>query len=102
MERARLVAEQQSSGKTQIAWCEEHGISTKTFRRWVLGMKEREVYSNCAADWLEVNAGNASSDVCHVSGETIEVSAGLYTVRVRPGFDRVMFSDICGILGEIC
>jgi transposase-like protein len=102
MERARLVAEQHSSGKTQIAWCEEHGISTKTFRRWVLGAKGREVESNRAADWVELNGCNLTPDLSSVSNEVIEILVGAYIVRVKPGFDRVMFSDICGILAGLC
>jgi hypothetical protein len=100
MERARLVAEQQSSGKTQTAWCEEHRISTKTFRRWVLGVKGSEAESNRVTDWVELNGCNLAPNLGSVSN--IEILVGAYTVRVKPGFDHVMFSDICGILGEIC
>jgi transposase-like protein len=80
-ERARLAAEQRSSGKTQMAWCEDHGISTKTFRRWVLGAKEGEGDSNCAADWVELNGCNSKPSLSPVSNGVIEILAGAYTTR---------------------
>jgi hypothetical protein len=102
MERARLIAEQHSSGKTQIAWCEEHGISTKTFRRWVQSIKGGEVEGNRAVNWVEVNGWNSTPGLISVPDAVIEILVGAYTVRVKPGFDREATSDVCRMLGEIC
>lgn len=102
MERARLVAEQHSSGKTQIAWCADHGISTKTFRRWERGIKGEEVEGNCAVNWIELNGCNSTHGLISVPDTVIEVLVGAYTVRVKPGFDRETMSDVCRMLGEIC
>jgi hypothetical protein len=100
---ARLISEQQSSGKTQKDWCAEYGIRLRTFRDWVYRSKRGEFESVGVVDWVELNEGNVVlPDACHVSGEALEVSAGLYTVRVKPGFDRVMMSDIFRILAELC
>jgi hypothetical protein len=85
-----------------MAWCEDHGISTKIFRRRVLGAKEREGDSNCAADWMELNGCNSKPSLSPVSNVVIEILAGAYTVRVKPGFNREMVLDVCRILGEIC
>jgi hypothetical protein len=102
MERARLVAEQHSSGKTQIAWCAEHGISTKTFRRWVQDIKGEEVKGKSAVNWVELNSCDSAHGLISVSDAAIEISVGAYTVHVKPGFDRETMSDVCRMLGEIC
>lgn len=101
-ERARLVAEQHSSGKTQTAWCEEHGISTKTLRRWTLGVEGEDAESNRAADWLELNGCDPAPGLGSVSNEAIEILVGAYTVCVKPGFDGVTLSDICRTLAGLC
>jgi hypothetical protein len=101
IERARLVAEQHSSGKTQTAWCEEHGISTKTLRRWTLGVEGEEAEKNRVTDWVELNDCNPSPGFGSVSNEAIEILVGAYTIRVKPGFDRESMSDVCRMLGEI-
>jgi hypothetical protein len=100
IERARLVAEQHSSGKTQKAWCEEYEINTKTFRRWVLG--GREVQSDRAADWMELTGRDSTPGLISVSDVVTEILVGAYTVRVKPGFDREAMLDVCRMLGEIC
>jgi hypothetical protein len=102
MERAELVAEQRSSGKTQIAWCAEHGINTKTFRRWEQSIKGGEAEGNRAVNWVELNGCNSASGLISVSDTVIEILVGAYTVRVKPGFDRETMSDVCRMLGEIC
>jgi hypothetical protein len=101
-ERAGLVAEQRSSGKTQIAWCEDHGISIRTFSRWALGVKGREIEDNRAVDWVELNGFNSTPSLSSVSNAVIEILVGAYTVRVKPGFDRETMSDVCRMLVEIC
>jgi hypothetical protein len=102
MERARLAAEQHSSGKSQIACCEEHGISTKTFRRWVQGVRGGNPEDKCAVNWMEVNGYNSPPDLTSMSDAVIEILVGTYTVRVKPGIDRETMSDICRMLGERC
>ena len=101
-ERARLVSEQRSSGMTQKEWCGERGISLRTFRDWTrlpgLGKSERAGSSG----WIELNAGNALPGAGHDSAEPMEVSAGPFTVLVKPGFDRGMLSDICRALAGLC
>jgi hypothetical protein len=101
MERARLAAEQQSSGKTQIAWCKEHGISRRTLSRWVLDVKGGEVQSDCAADWAELNVCNSAPNHSLLSNEVIEILVGRYTIHVKPCFEREMILDVCRMLGEI-
>jgi hypothetical protein len=49
---------------------------------------------------MELETGKVSREAG--SASAIEVTAGLYTVRVKSGFDREMFSDICRMLGELC
>ena len=102
MERGRLIAEQYSSGKTQKSWCKEHGISTKTFRRWVVDAKRSEVQSGCGADWMEFPGCDSASGLISVPDTVIEISVGAYTVRVKPCFDRETMLAVCRILGEIC
>jgi hypothetical protein len=93
-ERAGLAAEQRSSGKTQIVWCEDHGISIRTFSRWALGAQGREIEDNRAVDWVKLNGFNSTLSLSSVSDAVIEISVGAYTVRVKPGFDRETMSDI--------
>ena len=99
-ERVRLISEQRSSGKTQQAWCEEMSIKLRTFRGWVHWSNRGKFESTDTVNWIEPDTGRVSSEAGSVSA--IEVSAGLYTVSVKPGFDRVTFSDICRILAELC
>ena len=100
-ERVRLISEQRSSGKTQKAWCAERGIKLRTFRDWVYRLNRGKFESAGAVDWIELETRGVSSNAVDAS-TAIEVSAGLYAVRVKPGFDREMFSDICRILAELC
>ena len=99
-ERVRLISEQRSSGKTQQEWCAEHGIKLRTFCDWVRWSNRGKFESTDRVNWIEPDAGRVSSETDSVSA--IEVSAGLYTVSVKPGFDRVTFLDICRILAELC
>lgn len=99
-ERARLISEQRSSGKTQKAWCAEQGIKLKTFRGWVSHSSRGRFESADTVNWMELETGKVSREAG--SASAIEVTAGLYTVRVKSGFDREMFSDICRMLGELC
>jgi hypothetical protein len=95
-----LISEQRSSGKTQKDWCAEHGIRLRTFRDWVYRSNPCKFKSAGTVNWIELDTGNVSSEKSMFTA--IEVSAGLYTVSVKPGFDHVMFSDICRILAELC
>jgi hypothetical protein len=102
IERARLVAEQRSSGKTQIAWCEERGISRKTFSRWSCCVRRGKYEDRSAVDWMEVDGRDLTPGLSSVTNADIEILVGAYTVRVKPGFDREAMLDICGMLGKIC
>jgi hypothetical protein len=100
-ERVRLVAEQHMSGKTRKAWCEERGINIRTFSNWV--RKSRDGTDDTSTvDWVELNSDSASPESDCVRASDIEISAGPYTIRVKPGFDSRMLSDICRTLCELC
>ena len=101
-ERARLVSEQRSSGMTQKAWCAEHGIRLRTFRDWARLSNLWESGRACATGWIELNAGKASPELGDDPAVPVEVSAGLFTVLVKPGFDRETLSGICKVLAGLC
>jgi hypothetical protein len=95
-ERARLVSEQRSSGMTQKAWCAEHGIKWRTFRDWARLSNRGKAERAGSAGWIELPGRG------HDSAAPMEVSAGLFTVLVKPGFGRGMLSDICRTLAGLC
>lgn len=106
-ERIRLAEAMLSSGQTQKAWCEEHGVRLGTLRDWVRLWRQtneprppsEEV---SARKWLEVNAQGLSPAPEVALSPEIAIRIGVCTVHVVAGFDREALADVCGTLLSLC
>ena len=84
-----LVAEQSSSGLSAAAWCREHGINVTSFYSW----RKRLTVRVCDAQvsFIEVTGQDAVA-----SG--LRLTVGHAWVRIEPGFDRRLLSDLLDVL----
>jgi hypothetical protein len=99
-EWSRLISEQRSSGETQKVWCDERGVSLRTFRDWVYKLKREEIGG--AVQWVELKGQEALLEKEPASTGFIEVFIGSCSVRVKPGFDRALFVEVCESLSGLC
>jgi hypothetical protein len=55
-----------------------------------------------SVNWVELKGKEALPEDSQPPQEYIDVFIGTCTVRVKQGFDRVLFADICKMLSEQC
>jgi hypothetical protein len=72
----------------------------RTFRDWVYKLKREEIGG--AVEWVELEEQEALIEKSLSSSGFIEVFIGSCAVRVKPDFDRALFSDICKLLSGLC
>jgi transposase-like protein len=58
----------QKSGVTQVAYCREHGLNTKTFGNWVRKHRAGQVIRSPALVPVTIKPMPASADMLHLRG----------------------------------
>ena len=115
VEWQQRVRDWRSSGKTQAAWCLEHGISTKTFTRWKSRIRRKsEQSSNKAASVqsttqsfipLEITddapTGQNATKKNTKPNSAVSVGIGRFSVEVTPDYDPSFLKRLLATLGEI-
>jgi hypothetical protein len=91
-----------ASGKTQSAWCVEHGVNIRTFRYWAEKMKNGDKNKGNEPCWLKVVEYNPSLSEIAEASSGVEVLVGKYAVRINTGFDGATFARVCGLLSGLC
>ena len=75
---------------TVLAFCEDEGVSDKTFYYWRKRLRGDLAKKSEAVSFVEVSDGG--------EGGTIEVSVGEHTVRVRGAVDRDALRCVLDVL----
>ena len=115
----KRVSEWQQSGKSQIDWCKERNISTKTFGRWkarfqVVGTRTRAstkrnqdqsqsfIPLKLMGDAADIGSRtNDASTHSRESGTAISIGVGRYSVTVLSDFDPAFLKRLLVTLSEV-
>lgn len=96
-EREEFIKDYQKSGMTQKAWCEEHNICANTLHKWV---KKRTLKNNMSSqNWIPVEVKPDSSSI---STGFITLRIGKISVDFSPATDKKLFTELIGILVNLC
>ncbi len=115
VEWQQRVLDWKSSGKTQAAWCVEHGISTKTFRRWKSRIFRKSDPSGGKATSvqrtmqsfipLEITGDGASGkNASKTNAKTksgMSVGIGKFSVEVSSDYDPSFLKRLLATIAEI-
>ena len=108
-EWSRKVADCRQSGKSVKRWCEENGITTKTYYRWqqkvfsaMIEQQEQFAHpSPCEARFAELSiSGSESKRTGGASGLAASIRIGNVTVDFYSGADPDMVKILCQVLKQ--
>jgi len=99
------LAEQQSSGLTQVDWCKRQGINIYTFRDRTSHQKRlaREEATQIGSrppvtvDWLEIKP-----EIAAANPTGIIVEHGGFRVTVKTGFDVDLLTEVLRAVKQVC
>ena len=92
----RVIRDQQQSGTSIKAFCQSRGVSQPAYFVWRKKLALRK-HTNTRADFVPVKV--APDTPVPSSGIEIVLDRGR-RVRVEPGFDRQLLSDVLTVLEE--
>lgn len=83
---SKLIAEQEASGQTVRAFCEQHGIADNAFHRWRkrLGKSEPVRFALLKAVGSEVRL-----ELCLANGERLRIANGVDAATLRLVLDAL-------------
>ena len=93
---AALIREQEQSGDSIKAFCQSQGVSQPSYFAWRKKLALGK-HTNARADFVPVRV--VPDTPVQPSGIEIVLSRGR-RVRVEPGFDRQLLSDVLSVLEE--
>ncbi|QQE77835.1 transposase [Alicyclobacillus sp. SO9] len=95
----KLVEEFRESGETAAAWCREHNLDVKQFRRWARKF-DKETSTNATASprvkLLSVQVEDSVED----AEPALVVHVGAASVEVHNGFNRSLLKQVVQVLAE--
>ena len=102
----KLLADQQASGQTQVAWCAAHGINYHTMIDRARRFRKQEKMSAGAfvaddkKEWVKVKTAVTSVSCATVSEVRIEI--GVYRITTDSGFPSDKLASLCRELSRSC
>jgi chromatin segregation and condensation protein Rec8/ScpA/Scc1 (kleisin family) len=95
------IQEYRESKKTQMAWCQENGVSQRTFTKWLRKIR----YKNCAS--MEGNEKRQRFIPVQEMYETqapsaITIRIGRAAIEVKTGYDTKALTEVIEIVGATC
>lgn len=92
----RLLAEQQASGLSVVAWCFQQDIREQTFYYWRKRLNNPTVPSATqATQWLAL-------DTAPAAGHGLTLTIGPVAITVSAGFDQQVLADVVRVLTTRC
>ena len=93
------IAEFRASGQSTKEWCAAHDLKPYQLWYWIRKHKTIDTPSARPSEWLAVEV----SDLGLVDQRSaLLIRVGQATVEVKPGFDRMLLSDIVRTLSALC
>jgi hypothetical protein len=108
-EWAKLAIQMNTSGMTQKAWCEAHGINISSMRNSIKRRKKSEIKTASSSSkktgttesWIEAVPIVSKNTSSNVVSDDIQVMTDRYVINVPVGFDRATFIDICKAISAL-
>jgi hypothetical protein len=92
----RLLAEQQASGLSVVAWCFQQDIREQTFYYWRKRLSKPTVPpATPAPQWLAL-------DTAPAAGHGLMLQIGPVAITVTAGFDQQVLADVVHVLTARC
>jgi hypothetical protein len=90
----RLVAEQQASGQSIVAWCFQENICEQTFYYWRKRLAALVPTPAAAtSQWLALDTASAA-------GSGLTLTVGPVAITVTAGFDPQLLADVVRVLAQ--
>jgi hypothetical protein len=93
------LAEQETSGKTITAWCQEPSIRYNQFYYWRRKLRADQAEKNQAVKWLPLDLDNSKQ--ANHAPSSIAVHIGQVTIEIKKEFDQHLFREIVQVLQTI-
>lgn len=91
------IANYRSSGLPAALWCESNQVNLNTFRSWISKLNKEAVLANEPVKWVSLEPAGI------LPVETnLTVNIGKATIRVSPGFDPNLFTQVVKALVTLC
>ena len=89
-EADQIAADYESSGLTQQAYCDGHGLALKTLARYVARYRRAMSEKATPPQWVAVELSAKRG----VAGELAVLLASGYRIEVKPGFDATTLQQL--------
>jgi len=74
---AEMIKECESSGKTQTAWCAEHGVNINTYRNKAAGIRKNAIKKNDSSQTKDSHATKEQPEEAEVQTWTEIITSGV-------------------------
>lgn len=93
------INEFKASGQSQVAWCREKEINSRTFNYWYRKLKNADDYEKKSTNWLSMKLEKRFEQP---EALTINIKIGNATIETNPGFDTEHLLKVIRTLNSLC
>lgn len=84
------IADFQSSGQTQMKWCEINQISIHQLKYWLKKVSETPSKNDAHSKWIPVTVNQHIDKV----DESLVLMIGQVKIEVKPGYNPTFLADV--------